>query len=107
MQIFLMGLMNHRWGSENSRWGSAPIACMDATAVLLSNTCSIELIGNKDFTKQITDLNNDVLYIILHRLELNHLINTAEAIPQLSDIVGEMFRRKYSYLHKLENLTLL
>lgn len=74
------------------------LICLNLLALLLCNTYSIEFIRNEDFTKQITDLNNDVLYIILNRLELNYLMNIAEAIPQLSGIVGEVFRRKYPNL---------
>lgn len=42
------------------------------------------------------DLNNDVLYIILYKLELQELLQIAKTIPQISGIIREVFRRKYS-----------
>lgn len=44
---------------------------------------------------KLLDLNFDILYLILHRLELNELLNVAETFPELSNIIDEVFRRKY------------
>lgn len=75
-------------------------------AVLISATSSniVEAIQNKDRiemyqnVKNATnffDLNIDVLDIILYQLELKDLLKTAEAMSELSDLIGDVFRRKY------------
>lgn len=73
-------------------------------AVLLSCSNGFETIqnGNKIDTYQseelalnFIELNSDVLYIILNGLEIDELLIAAEAMPELSPIIGEVFRRKF------------
>lgn len=75
--------------------------------VLLLNSCcssgiETDQTGHKTQTKhsgkvsqKLIGLNFDVLYTILHQLELNELFNAAEAVPEFSDITKAVLRRKY------------
>lgn len=68
--------------------------------LLLSCSCSIgsESIQNEELKTKFVDMNFDVLYIILSRLELVDLLNSVEAFPGFSEPVGEVFLRKYPQL---------
>lgn len=77
---------------------------VNLVAVLLLGACSSgtklksndkETANHGDKTKQFTDLNDDVLYLIMENLELEDLISTIEAIPSFSDILEVVVRRKY------------
>lgn len=48
-----------------------------------------------NLTTEFIDLDEDVLDIIFNPLELHELLYTAEVFPQLSGIIGDVFRRKY------------
>lgn len=76
-------------------------------SLLISGSCSseinIEQNGNEIKAVQsntvplnLINLNSDILYMILYKLELSELLKAAESIPELSDLIYEVFRRKYS-----------
>lgn len=45
---------------------------------------------------KITDLNSDVLFLIFSDLDIEWLLNTAEAFPKCYHLVRDVFRHKYS-----------
>lgn len=60
------------------------------------NSDRIEPFHNEVVNTTITDMNNDILYMILIQMELHDLLNVAVSSPRLSSISAEVYRRKYS-----------
>lgn len=52
----------------------------------------------EEIKTQITDLNNDIFYIIFSNLKFHDLVNIAEAIPEISSIIFKIIQRNYSEL---------
>lgn len=75
----------------------ARVICLSFIVVLIynsSNGATPNDLNGENITT-FTDIDADALYLILNCLKLNDLVNTAVAIPQLTAVASEVFRRKY------------
>lgn len=59
------------------------------------NRDGVEGTQNDEIKMEFVDLNADILYLILNRLELNTLINMAQVDSRYVDIVNTVFRHKF------------